>query len=151
MADDAGKLLVRIEATQAKFEKQMAAIAASGAKSARSVENSFAKMNKNMMSGFGNSLKAFGAGLVGGIGLQTFQQLAGAIRQANKEAADLVDTADKIGINTDDFQRIVFGFSQAGVEAETIEKSLSQWGKRLGEAYTQGGPIAKDIFVRRSI
>jgi len=58
MADDAGRLLVRIEATQAKFEKQMAAIAKSGASSASAVEKSFAKANDNIARGGGGAANA---------------------------------------------------------------------------------------------
>lgn len=49
MADDqtANRLLVRIEASQAKFEKQMAAIAKSASGGASNIERSFKKANDN--------------------------------------------------------------------------------------------------------
>lgn len=51
-AQDAGALLVRIEASQAKFEKQMAAIAARAAKDAGNIERSFKQANDNAASSF---------------------------------------------------------------------------------------------------
>ena len=55
------------------------------------------------------------------------------------DAADLVDMADKVGVSTENIQRMVYGFGQAGVAAEDIDKILTQWAKRIGEAYTRGG------------
>ena len=54
MADEtANRLLVRIEATQAKFEKQMAVIARSAAKGAGDIERSFKKANDNAAASVG--------------------------------------------------------------------------------------------------
>lgn len=55
--DDAGKLLVRIEVSQAKIEKQMAAIAARAAKNADAIEQKFQKANDNVARGFQRSGK----------------------------------------------------------------------------------------------
>lgn len=52
MADDAAALLIRIEASQAKVEKQMAAIARRAAKEAQSVEDRFKKANDNVAKSF---------------------------------------------------------------------------------------------------
>jgi len=56
--EDMGRLLVRIEATQAKFEKQMAAIAKRGADSAGEIEKRFQKANDNIAKGFDRGAKA---------------------------------------------------------------------------------------------
>lgn len=50
--DDTARLLVSIEATQAKFEKQLAAIAKKAGDTAGSVEKSFQKANDNVARGF---------------------------------------------------------------------------------------------------
>lgn len=52
MANDAAALLIRIEASQAKVEKQMAAIARRAAKEAQSVEDRFKKANDNVAKSF---------------------------------------------------------------------------------------------------
>nr|WP_278520342.1 phage tail length tape measure family protein [Brucella anthropi] len=52
MADDAAALLIRIEASQAKVEKQMAYIARRAAKEAQSVEDRFKKANDNVAKSF---------------------------------------------------------------------------------------------------
>lgn len=52
MADDSAALLIRIEASQAKVEKQMAAIARRASKEAQSVEDRFKKANDNVANSF---------------------------------------------------------------------------------------------------
>ena len=64
------------------------------------------------------------------------------VREVVTEAADLVDLADKVGVTTDELQRMVFGFAQAGVQASDVDGILTQWSKRIGEAYSQGGKLA---------
>lgn len=53
--DDTARLLVSIEATQAKFEKQLAAIAKSAEKAARNTENAFKGANDNIAKNAENS------------------------------------------------------------------------------------------------
>lgn len=50
--DDTARLLVSIEATQRRFEKQMAAIAKSGADTAGDIEKKFQRSNDNVARGF---------------------------------------------------------------------------------------------------
>jgi GH24 family phage-related lysozyme (muramidase) len=50
--DDTARLLVSIEATQRRFEKQMAAIAKSGADTAGGIEKRFQRSNDNVARGF---------------------------------------------------------------------------------------------------
>lgn len=55
--DDTARLLVSIEATQRRFEKQMAAIAKSGADTAGGIEKRFQRSNDNVARGFQTSGK----------------------------------------------------------------------------------------------
>lgn len=57
-ATDQERLLVSIEATQRRFEKQMAAVAKAAGDSARGVEATFKKANDNVASGFQKQTKA---------------------------------------------------------------------------------------------
>lgn len=62
-ADDATALLVRIEASQAKFERQMAAIAKKGVEGATEIENRYQKANDNIAKGFDRGAKSATASL----------------------------------------------------------------------------------------
>lgn len=87
----------------------------------------------------GTAAKAFAAAFT----LAGIEQFARIIRNVIGDAADLVDLADKVGIATDDLQRLQYGFKLAGIEAGEVDGLLTQWSKRIGEAYTQGGRLAQ--------
>ncbi|MDR7220359.1 hypothetical protein [Aminobacter aminovorans] len=99
-----------------------------------------------LMSLAGNAAKGF----LAGFSIATVAGVGRAIRDVVAEAAGLVDLADKVGIATDDLQRLTFGFTQAGVEAGNIEGILTQWSKRIGEAHISGGRLA-DILKANGV
>lgn len=73
-----------------------------------------------------------------------------AVREAVGEASSLVKMADKVGVASDDLQRMVFGFGQAGVAASDMERNLEQWSKRISEAVHYGGRLG-DIFKANNV
>ena len=87
---------------------------------------------------------------VAGMALQTIEEAGRAIRAAITDAADMVDLADKVGLTTDELQRLTHGFEVAGVASSSIEMNLTQWSRRIGEAYTQGGRLA-DILKANGV
>lgn len=88
-------------------------------------------------------LETAAKGFIAGVALEGIANLGGAIRQTLTQAADLVDLADKVGVATDDLQRMQVGFEIAGVAAGDLDNILSQWSKRIGQAYTNGGRLAE--------
>jgi hypothetical protein len=91
-------------------------------------------------------LLSTGARAIGiGLAIGGAEQFASSLREAVKQAADLVDLSRKVALPTEDLQRLLFGFEQAGIDASTTETALVQWSKRIAEAYTQGGKLA-EIF-----
>lgn len=73
-----------------------------------------------------------------------------AVREAVGEASSLVKMADKVGVASDDLQRMIFGFGQAGVAASDMERNLEQWSKRISEAVHYGGRL-DDIFKANNV
>jgi hypothetical protein len=90
--------------------------------------------------------KAFAAGLA----LTALSNFGAVVRQTISDAAELVDMADRVGVSTENIQRMIYGFGQAGVAAGDVDQILTQWSKRIGEAYTNGGRLA-DIFKANNI
>ena len=86
----------------------------------------------------------------GAFALTAVAQFGSLVRDVIGEAADLVDLSDKIGMTTDEIQRLQYGFKLAGMEADVTNGILSQWVRRLGEAYTHGGKLA-DVFKANGI
>lgn len=72
---------------------------------------------------------------------------AGKIRDVVGEASELAKIADKVGVTTNELQRLQFGFGQAGVAASDMERNLEQWSKRLSEANSYGGRLADILEV----
>lgn len=77
MAADVERLIVRLEATQRQFEKQLAAANNTADRRARAIEQRFQKMNDNINRSFQNVLRG-GVAILGGLGLREIQQMADA-------------------------------------------------------------------------
>ncbi|WP_420578781.1 hypothetical protein [Oceaniradius stylonematis] len=87
------------------------------------------------------SARVFGAALAG----LTLGRVAREMRDVVSEASQMAKIADKVGVTTDELQRMQFGFGQAGVAVSDLERNLEQWSKRVSEAAAYGGRLA-DIF-----
>lgn len=75
MAEEVERLMVRLEATQARFEKQMASASNSADRRARQIERRFETMNANINRSFQNVLRG-GVAMLGGLGVREIQQMA---------------------------------------------------------------------------
>ena len=75
MAKDVERLIVRLEATQRQFEKQLAAANNVADKRARAIERRFQQMNDNINRSFQSVLRG-GVAMLGGLGLREIQQMA---------------------------------------------------------------------------
>lgn len=146
MADDVEQLVLTISADVRQMQRALDRMVKDASSSTRQVQTSFDRLDRSVnatVTRIGSGFRNFGAGLIAGAGLASIDGFARTIRSVVKDAADLVDLSQKIGFDTDDLQKLQFAFSQAGVEADAVDKVLTQWGKRIGEAYTQGGPLAQ--------
>jgi hypothetical protein len=94
----------------------------------------------------GAAAKAF----VGAFTLTAVTGFASYARDVVKQAADMVDVANKVGVTTEQLQRLQYGFELNGVAAEDTDQILTQWSKRIGDAATSGGKLAA-IFKANNI
>ena len=88
-------------------------------------------------SNFTNRLAA-GAAALAGLGVA-----ARAVRNIVEESSRLAKNADKVGLLTDEFQRLQFGFGLAGVEAASFTTAMEQFNRRLTEAQSGTGNLKK--------
>ncbi|MEX3009008.1 hypothetical protein [Hoeflea sp. TYP-13] len=79
-----------------------------------------------------------------------FIGVAREMREVVAEASELAKAADKVGVATDELQRMQFGFGQAGVAVQDLERNLEQWSKRVSEAAFFGGRLA-DILQANNV
>lgn len=123
MAEEA-RLLVRVEATQARMEKQMAAIAKSAARQAKASEDSFRSANDNIGKGFQRSEK------------QVVQSLGAQRAAVSNLSFQLNDIAQGLASGTSPFTIMVQQGSQV---SQVLQGSGGLVGavKTLGGAFTQ--------------
>jgi hypothetical protein len=92
------------------------------------------------MGNVGASFKAFGAGFIGGLGLQ---QLATAAQSAIKSIADIGDAAQRLGLTTDEYQQMAFAAQLAGVETDQLAAGLKKLGVNSSEAARGNGELGE--------
>lgn len=150
MPTDEAKLLLRMEVSQRKMERQLAAVNKKVNRSARNMETRFEKSAGRVAGSFA---KMRGAGLAAFAGLVSVAALVNVSREIKEiidQTSRLGKVSDKVGIDPETLQRIQFGFGQAGVAVSDMERNLEQWSKRASEAVQFGGRLA-DIFKANNV
>ncbi|MET3578205.1 hypothetical protein ABID19_001222 [Mesorhizobium robiniae] len=151
MANDDQILVVSLEARLNQFEKSFQRAVQISNKNFGDIEQRAKTMTSRLDSSFakiGTGLKGGAIGMFTGVGAAATAALAPiALFQKALDTIDiashLVDTADRIGLSTTALQELGFGFAQAGVEQSEFETGMEQFSKRIGEAATKGGELAK--------
>lgn len=121
--DDSARLLVSIEATQRRFEKQLAAIAKSGADTASGIESRFRKANDNTAKGFQDG------------GRKVVQSLGAQRAAVSNLSFQLNDIAMGLASGTSPFTIMVQQGSQ-------VSQALQGSGGLIGAVKTLGGALA---------
>ncbi|WP_068310450.1 hypothetical protein [Polycladidibacter hongkongensis] len=80
----------------------------------------------------------------------TLAKLTTAIKTAVSEASRLAKVADKVGVTTDELQRLRYGFELAGVAAGTTDTALQRFSRRVAEA-ANGSGVLHDILKANGI
>ncbi|KZK96446.1 hypothetical protein PsAD5_02639 [Pseudovibrio sp. Ad5] len=71
----------------------------------------------------------------------TVAKLTAAIKSAVSEGSKLAKVADKVGVTTDELQRMRYGFELTGVAAGTTDTALQRFSRRVGEAANGSGVL----------
>ena len=72
------------------------------------------------------------------------------IKSAVSESSKLAKVADKVGVTTDELQRLRYGFALTGVEAGTTDTALQRFSRRIGEA-ANGSGVLHDILKANGV
>ena len=140
MATEVERLLVRLEANQRQFEKQMQAASRTADSRARQIESRFSKMNAHLGKGFrslGASIAAIGVtGTV--IGL----------RNLASEIATIGDEAKRAGVGVEAFQEWKYVAEQARIPVDALVDGMKELNLRADEFVTTGKGSAAEAFAR---
>ncbi|KZL21117.1 hypothetical protein PsAD2_00401 [Pseudovibrio axinellae] len=73
-----------------------------------------------------------------------------ATRKTISDASSLAKVADKVGVTTDELQRLRYGFELTGVAAGTTDTALQRFSRRIGEA-ANGSGVLNDVLKANGI
>ena len=148
MAGDTERLFVQLEARINQFEKNMAKAERRGTKTYQSLERGSRRTTRRMEGDMNRSTrainralksttsqvalfsKAFAAAFVGA-GLTGF---TASVRRSIAELSELAKVIDRVGLSSDVFQELQFGFELAGVAQTDFVTGMEQFTRRIGEA-----------------
>lgn len=161
MATDQERLVVMLEARVSEFEKRMKKAESTGTRSyqglRRNSSSATRQMERDMMRStsrinqalattttrIGAMGKAFAGGLLGGaVGALALNNLQRNIRSTVSDLSNLAKVADRVDINVEAFQGLRRGFELSGVAADSLNGSLQEFGKRVGQAENGTGRLA---------
>jgi hypothetical protein len=128
VADRVADLIVRLKADTAQLDRALS-------RSERQVKTSADRM-RAALGGLRTGLLAVGAAAAAG-----GAALAALAKGALESADNLGKSADRIGINTEELQRLQFAADLAGVSQEKLGKTLEVFGRRTAEARVGTGDM----------
>lgn len=129
-----GKVSIAIEAAMAGFESDMG-------RAQRLLEKETKRMQKDL-DGFQMKAKAVGAAvgaaIVGGLGVA-----AAAVKMAIDDMDKLGETAQKVGLPTEQLSALRYAAKLSGVESETLNASLIKLSKNMADTAAGSGEAQK--------
>ncbi|RMF11090.1 MAG: hypothetical protein D6773_00330, partial [Alphaproteobacteria bacterium] len=140
MATELERLHVLIEANTRSYERAMRRLEQKTDRAVRASRRQFSGLDRSLRQT--QSLAAsFSKGFLGGFAVGGIAALPVAIARATSEMAQLVDTADKLGIGVERLQEMRFAGQQVGVAVNTVDLALQRFTRRLGEAQQGKGEL----------
>lgn len=141
MATDVERLIVRLEATQRQFERQLQGASRTADRRARQIETRFAQMNRKLTAQFTALGRTFVGAFAGGIFAGGAAGLVGGVNNLVKEMSRLAVTAERVGYSAEDLQRLRYAFEQIGVSANQTDTAMQRFARRIGEASAGTGVL----------
>lgn len=144
MAENTERITILLQARDKDFARAMDRNNKLISRLERDSRKNMTGMARNVESGLskaGVSIRAFAAGAIGGILAGAIAQVTTGARGLIAQISSLAKTADRIGINVEDFQGLERGFSLAGVSADGLSASLEFFTEAVGSAADGQGKL----------
>lgn len=139
MATDVERLIVRLEATQRQFERQLAAANATANRRARQIESRFAQMNRKLGQSFAGLGKRLLGGFAAGFAINELRKLA--------DAATRIDNSLKVaGLSGAELERVYSRLRDAAIKNGAPLETLVQLYSRASMAAGNLGASQEDII-----
>jgi hypothetical protein len=143
---DLEQLVLQLDAQYSKFQNAMLKAQGISNQSAGKIERRFKEMNSSVSTSL-SVFKSFGAGLIGGLGVE---QLAKAAASAIKSIADIGDAATKLGLTTDEFQTNSFAAQLAGTDVDAFSSAMKKLALNTSDAQRGQGEFG-DILKANNV
>jgi hypothetical protein len=140
--DDLVELIVQLSADTRKMERQFERLTAKSRQQTREIEGMWRRAGSNIDRSFGR-LRTFGTGFAGGAVAGILADIDNSLFGIIDKADQLVDTADAIGLTTDELQKLQVAIRKTGGEPEAVGKGMDFFNRQLGLARRGIGDVAK--------
>jgi hypothetical protein len=110
-------------------------------RAAQQIDTMWGRTSAKMNASFGR-LRTFGTGFAGGAVAGILADLDNSLFGIIDKADELVDTADAIGLTTDELQRLQVAIRKTGGEPEAVGKGMDFFNRQLGLARRGIGDVA---------
>lgn len=142
MANDEDLLLIRIEATQTKMEKELNKALNNLSSAEKKIARQQAGLTKTIEQNWARVGKVVSVGALAGI----VTGLGAMAKKAIETAAAIGDTAIQAGVGVERLQALRFAASQSGGSFELMDNALTALNKNLGDFVNTGGGKAAATF-----
>lgn len=130
-------LVVSVGANIRQLDRQMKAAAAVSEKAADDIERKFKSVNPSLSTDFGIGL------LKGAIAGVAFDRIIRGLADANREMAQLGETANRVGVDLARFQELRFAAQAKGVTGKQFDSGIEGLAEKLNDARREENELSK--------
>ncbi len=141
MPTDDQLMLVRLEATLAKFERQMKQASGAADKSARKIEGSFTRMQSRTAASASAAAAGIGKAFAAIGGIMLFRGAISKAKEALSEFDLIGKRARQYGLSAEFYQVIGVAAEEASVSQESLNVALRTFTKNVGDARNGTGTL----------
>lgn len=140
MAENKEKLVLLIEAQNKDVMRKLSQIERASRNAFDNSRKPLKAFNQDMIKA-ASAARTLLAAFAGGLAIGGLATLPGAIRGIVAEASQIGKVADKIGLTTDELQKLRFGFELAGVAANQTDTAMQRFSRRVAQAANGSGEL----------
>jgi hypothetical protein len=141
MAGDTAALVVALSAQLTKFEKDMKKAYEIADKGVADIEERFSKVNVSVGIKGGEGLEALISGLKTLAGAGGLAAIISQVTSLNEQVAKIGESASRVGLTTDQFQKLRFAFVATGSSVEAAESFIDTFSRKVTEAAQGTGAL----------
>lgn len=141
-SDDTAALVVALSAQLTKFESDMTKAWSVADRGAKRIEDRFSSMNLG-----GQAIDALGSKLAKLATIAGIGEMVAQIQELTEQAAKIGESAERVGIATDEYQKLRYALVATGASADAAESFLNTFSNKMAEAARGSGDLYNFLRV----